>query len=500
MDKGTNSGRLGTFTIGSVQTPGLLVLNGQDSYLRMYSDVRLHGSEAGKQTVGTLHDGTNVSLIKCVPTRLINSLRNGKPHSELEVFPNYVVEGSIHIDAVEASIRSITVFAEDATSLFYDFDAFGSVLTPGPVIQDIDARGGLSRPLPIGPEPQIAYFAGQREIISVETEVGTFRANHCPSFPLGGPQGVSIKNEISITLEFDELVTFDVCLDRRHRLLSFLELILGRQQVVRRQYVGVESAGATHTLAVHWSHSPQRVSDRHDDHSDPQPADLLVMAVEDKNGFARLLANWLASDAEMRQARQRFHTLFVKDNRFSLDRLVGIANAFDLLPESSVDSQVTVSAELAEATRVSRESFKSLPTSYERNTVLAALGRVGRPSLKHKVRRRADAVLAAAPQRFRHLHDVVDEAINCRNYFVHGTTKSVASDFYEQMYPFFTNTLEFVFGASDLIECGWDFGWFVRQGTTGSHPFGSFKVNFDGEASEFLSLREAAKPVNQEQP
>jgi hypothetical protein len=32
---------------------------------------------------------------------------------------------------------------------------------------------------------------------------------------------------------------------------------------------------------------------------------------------------------------------------------------------------------------------------------------------------------------------------------------------------FFTSTLEFIFGASELIECGWD----VRRSIGGSHAF-----------------------------
>jgi hypothetical protein len=41
-----------------------------------------------------------------------------------------------------------------------------------------------------------------------------------------------------------------------------------------------------------------------------------------------------------------------------------------------------------------------------------------------------------------------------------------------------TNTLEFVFGASELVEAGWDIQRFAGGGSTGTHPFGSYLVSY----------------------
>jgi len=43
---------------------------------------------------------------------------------------------------------------------------------------------------------------------------------------------------------------------------------------------------------------------------------------------------------------------------------------------------------------------------------------------------------------------------------------------------FFTEALEFVFAASDLIECGWDVKKWVSQASTASHPFANFRVDY----------------------
>jgi hypothetical protein len=68
--------------------------------------------------------------------------------------------------------------------------------------------------------------------------------------------------------------------------------------------------------------------------------------------------------------------------------------------------------------------------------------------------------------RFPELAFVTEKAVNCRNHFVHGSS----GDFdYASDYPitwFFVDTLQFVFGASDLVEAGWDIAAWIAKGTT----------------------------------
>jgi hypothetical protein len=39
---------------------------------------------------------------------------------------------------------------------------------------------------------------------------------------------------------------------------------------------------------------------------------------------------------------------------------------------------------------------------------------------------------------------------------------------------FFTDTLEFVFATSELIEAGWDMKAWIAHGTSMTHPFGRY--------------------------
>lgn len=481
-----DSAQIGNFEVEGENLVGQLVLAGRDSYVELHREQPFRTGIGADHILGSLNDQTRVSLLRCVSIRAENGQRDGRQHSRMEVLPHFALLGSQHLRPSDSRIRSATLFMEDSAALFYDFDAFGSALDADPIIQEIAARDTRGRPLPIGPSPQVAFFAGQLEILRVDTALGTFRAQHNPTLPFGGPRGVSISNEISIHLDFGQPIDFNSCIDRTQRMLAFLELVIGRQQVVRRQYIDIGDRDSPTSLRVHESHSFVRFADRHDDRLGPQPADLLLPAIERTAEFATVMAAWTARDGEFREARQRFHTSFVKGNRFAIDRLVASANMYDLLPPQAVPDDVTLPPDLLDAKQAARDLFTPLPASYERDSVLSALGRVGKASLKHKVRARAELVSTRASSVFPNLHDVLDEAVNCRNHFVHGSPSRIDYGTRSDLVPFLARSLEFVFAAADLIECGWDLRRFLAQGTTGSHPFGSYKAYYNGEQAELM--------------
>jgi hypothetical protein len=151
---------------------------------------------------------------------------------------------------------------------------------------------------------------------------------------------------------------------------------------------------------------------------------------------------------------------------------------FDILPKSAVPPDVPIGDDLKSAKSACRDRFRALPQSDERNSVLGALGRIGESSLKQKVRYRAQKFRAAASEWFPDLSLVTDEAINCRNHYVHGGPPRFDYNGNFAAVVFFTETLEFVFGASDLIDAGWDIRSWILQGTTMSHPFGRYRANY----------------------
>lgn len=132
----------------------------------------------------------------------------------------------------------------------------------------------------------------------------------------------------------------------------------------------------------------------------------------------------------------------------------------------------------SEANGLGWKLFRDLPQSAERDGVLGALGRIGRSSLKHKVRHRAGKIIEVAGEWFPELTTITDEAVNCRNFYVHGSEPCFDYESNAAAISFFIDTLEFVFGASDLIEAGWNIRSWIQHGTTATHPFGRYRANY----------------------
>jgi hypothetical protein len=85
---------------------------------------------------------------------------------------------------------------------------------------------------------------------------------------------------------------------------------------------------------------------------------------------------------------------------------------------------------------------------------------------------------------------VLDAAIDCRNHYVHGSPSRIDYSENNDMVIFFTDTLEFVFGASELVEAGWDIQAFVERPTSMSHPYGAYRVNYPLNLQAFRALVE----------
>jgi hypothetical protein len=73
---------------------------------------------------------------------------------------------------------------------------------------------------------------------------------------------------------------------------------------------------------------------------------------------------------------------------------------------------------------------------------------------------------------------VIDQAIDCRNYYVHGTEAKIDYSKNSDQVMFFIDTLEFVFAASDLVESGWDIAAWIEKHPSYSHPFGRYLVSY----------------------
>jgi ApeA N-terminal domain 1 len=468
---------------------GELHVAGKNSLLYVRDDERFdpHVSSDGCIT-GVLHDLTKVTLLNCINlTGMGYASRNNDTYYHAKIFPHFVLEGQRHLGTDERIISEVTFKLEDGTDLFYDFDAFGSVIDARPHINGIATANGIDRPVPIGPEPKIVYFAGKREILWVDTILGQVRVEHNPSWCLPDPRGVRIDNFISISIDMPEAVRFDEAITRTLRLLRFLESIIGRPQNLPTVFLRVDESNSER-LKVHWSHRPEREGDSGEGGRSPHPADMLLMPVEDPEEFCQVMQFWFKNDEERQDARGRFHTSFAMQRTYTVERLVASANMFDILPKSAAPQDIVIPAELSQAKTECQKVFKRLPESYERNSVLGALGRIGKASLKHKTRHRGQIIMDAFGGRPADLLFVLDAAVDCRNHYVHGTPSRIDYSEDSDVMVFLTNTLEFVFGASELVEAGWNIQRFASRGSTLTHPFGSYLVSYKSNLESLKTL------------
>jgi hypothetical protein len=453
---------------------------------------------------GILNDASRVSLLECIRLRSVAGGVGDDGFTSADIFPNYVLRGNRHLGPTERLISSAELVLDDASALFYDFHAFGQLHDAHPFIKQITQaqsdfiatmRPGEELAIETGPNPLIFYYTGKYEIFTSDTSIGRVSAHHRPTYTLGGPSGVGVTNAIPLRVDYSEPVFFKIVMQDVAALLRFFETVAGRRQEVREFLIDVQNEdGGSSGLQVHWSHAPNRGGAEVDERK-PNPGDILLSAVEDPAAFSSVLANWMRHDDLRREARQRFSNCFANQSTYSHDRLIGAANMFDILPSEAVPQDVELSPELREAKEAAQLIFERLSQSIERDSVLSSLGRLGKSGLKRKIRFRAERIIGAQCDRFPDLFLVTDEAVNCRNHFVHGSRASFDYAEHFDLVCFFTDTLEFVFAASDLIDSGWDICAWTRHGTTMSHPFGGFLVNYTGglrRLKEVLQLSRGA--------
>jgi hypothetical protein len=480
----TKSTRAGTFLLSSEsEIYGELTLAGSKSSLYLHDKNYFRTNAAADNYIsGVLLDLTRVSLINCVVPPVPSSFRRGSDaqNSEgyhyAEVFPNFVILGDEHLYPNARTISEIEFLIDDADVLFCDPNAFGWLIDARPHIDQIAHSNGVDRPIVIGPNPQIFYFTGKEEIFTASTAIGVVSASHAPAFKPFQTDGGTLRSRVTVAVSFIDPVDFHEAIARASRVIEYLGLIVGRPQNVVRLLLRVDPDRSKPPLEVHWCMHPRRKSSS--ELLKPQSSDILLNAVVQPEDFARVLESWLAREAEWHNARWRFFNSFSRQRMYDIDRLVGAANMFDILPSSAGPDLVPITNDLKRAQKASRELFRALPLTFERDSILGALGRIGRSSLKHKVRHRAARLVELAGERFPDLLTVVDESVNCRNYYVHGSESSFDYDRNFDAVIFFTDTLEFAFAASDLVDAGWDIRSWILHGTTMSHPFGRYRVSY----------------------
>lgn len=445
---------------------------------------------------GKLSDGRQLSLIECIKKTVSTRFHNGEERVvEISVYPHFVVVGHEPISSTDTKITKLTYQCEKA-HLFCEFANTFQTLHPSPEALDAlteakheELKEVLAddemilerRKEALGKHPIVAFFDGNHDIATVDIPSGRLSISNQPSYGMDSPKGVQIKNAIFHTINFHEPQTLRKAV---HVLISvhrFYELILGARQRFKKIQLTLEGMDeAKHVPArLHWTRCNRRVKKRQ---RDVHPTDIPVLASTERALFEKVLGNWMRTSQSMQASRLRlFNGLLT--NMYSHDRLIGAANMYDLLPEERVPNEEELSPNLSSAITDALATFRKLDQSSARDSILSALGRTGKPSLKTKILHRAHIVKEAMGLPFRKLDLACHHAVLCRNHYVHGSKAGFDYDENFSSFAYLIDTLEFIFSAADLIECGWRPEEYLSRHGTRSHFARRYIKDYDSRLS-----------------
>ena len=465
--------RPGVFEVSPDQeTHGTLSLAGHDTRLYLWDDRRIDIG-AGETITGTLDDLTKVSLIDCVVVDRQYIRKRDDRRFTCNVLPQYIVMGDRHFSGEEQLVQEV-FFSLRQSPLFNDRDAYGTSHFNDPDLMQRVVRSDGQDDIPeIGSENWISYYTGKAEIFTADTSLGQVSAHHVSSLSTGIAVEHVPNNKVLIGLKPSHQVTIREAMRRILRILQFMDAIVGRSQGIDEAHVYTSGDPYEREADVYQTMEPTyRLSQRA---SEATPLDILIDPIREPKAFGDTLSAWLEKDTKWSTARHRLARAW-SGSGYDYDRIIAAANVFDLLPRDEYMDRVSVSQDLRNATDEAKSVFRRLPPSDERDRVLSFLGQVGDSNLKKKVKHRlktlADVITLAE------IETVLDEAVNYRNYYVHGTPPRVASDQRRRFLKFLTDALEFCFLASDLVDAGWDFRQWCTQARPRGHPFHDFLVDY----------------------
>jgi hypothetical protein len=362
-----------------------LYICGKDSKLELFDEAEFspYIRDIYEYIVGELHDGSVVTLLQCFLLKTKNTGGLQRRKHCAEIFPHYIALGSSHILNSAPCISQISFAMKDASALFYDFDAFSTVLDPkpfGPLLQNDKAK---FRHIDIGERPIIAYFTGKFNIATVDTVLGKVIAHHTPRWTSGGSRGVRIDNKVMVTMIPTESLTFKDGINNLSVLLRFFELMLGCKQPLTELNVKLCSqTERCRAIDIHRSLEPNLSKLAEPEESQSiGPSDVLICTLDSPEQYSTVLANYLASDNERHDSRSRFHSNMISC-RSTIDRTIAAANIFDIFPVSAYPAKKELTEDLKVAKEEARKLFKALPASNEKDSILNALGRISTLSLK----------------------------------------------------------------------------------------------------------------------
>ena len=447
--------------------------------VRVFAEGHLYVQEHG--CLKGISEAGKVSLLDCVEGRLpAQTFGNEYTLSHGNMVFRYALFGSRHISSEEACLRRIQFTIEGAGSSVLALQRSKRPIFE-PHQEIIDAINRKKPDYLEGDDLRnirsMVVFTEDGELLprtrTVLGNIGAFRVRLAS-------YGLDASDSYAISIEFDdEPTTMEGAWAKMRDVRQFFTWMMGYAPAWKDVTVFASTDGEDVGLRVfgpnEWKDVPEQVN----------VYGSLIDASSHSDHFMKVMRNWLErnADARRRSANARFFGCFRgTHDRFVEDGIVSAANMFDLLPDEDKPQPTPLPEGVLS---MLKDTIKNIGTAMskhpERDEVLTALGYVkANKSLGDVVKHRARTVTDHFGQdKLKNLDDDIRLAVRCRNHYTHGPRSRDTggvdfSDF--EVVHFLTRTLEFIYGASELLLCGWD----TNTSTADVwHPLGGFVKSYD---------------------
>lgn len=457
---------------------GNILLANENTKIELIAKPEITPFENRKVIYANLERLKKATCVDCIIIKtLTTNNANGEKSNSITLFPHHVIIGDIHLDPDAELINSFSFYTQDTKDIFRDSKDFGRLQPSNEIIKSITNEFGEK--VKLHELSNLFFHSGRLNILECKAPNGQFRVYNSTTIHGLGINGDFLKNKVKIEFIFDSPVKFDNCLKSLLSHLRFLNILTGREQLVGDFdiHLKTENSPIDKSLRVYSSYQKQVENDASGDFTfNSFPINPTI----DTMKFIEVYQAWMSKEPEFLISRIRYNDSFIKQHSYDVNRLVSAANTFDTLPKNFKPTKKNLNEEVRIAKLKSKEIFKSLPDSVERSIMLGALGRLESPTLTDIILYRSNIILEKCNNLFPELDLVIKVAVKVRNYFVHGTV-SYTPQKIESSLPFLTDILEFIFVASDLIECGWDIESWSKEHYSLGHTFNNLRHNYKNE-------------------
>lgn len=474
---------------------GRLHLAGTDTHLIVWDHNKIDHLNLGSHysVHGVLENGVRVAIEDCQFTGMTHHISGNKQVFRHNFTPHLVLVGNNRFHLKQSKVTSISFTLEDAMSIFDKSDNVGVIHGRPELVKDLMTKIGKPN-VNVEFPSWISFYSGPAELLSVDTKDGRVSVHVHSSGHIEHKLYTHQQVGVSMMIELHSGCDMREAISSMLKVSKFCGLILGSQQEVEDIRVKHDDEQSPEMSDLELYLTEPTIYPSVKNSWRVSPVSMLINPAKEKTEFTRVLRTWVDTFDNKAIARSR---VFIDwgSNLYTNERLVRVANVFELLEKPPAGKRGYESDKVKVFVNVALKAVRDHPEHCkERDYVSHRIGGIGvESSLARKIKYRAGLIVGYLPKNMDSIYEIVDLAVDCRNYFVHGRGKRKNVEGYEKCKVFLTDTLEFVFLASELVGCGWSIDMWMNKRVKGWHPFCDYLAGYGENAKKCMNSLSTAR-------